>query len=1126
MRFFAILTLLGLALVPAFTQTVKPPVKKTASAKTTSTAKPKPKPKPKPTPGKAATAKTTAKTGAKITAKTPVAAKPKPGAAKPLTPTGMSAPKPKTPAGHSIAKTPAARPKSAAPPPPKPDEKTEWEKASSTVDTKARIAALQKFNETFPKSDRHSGSLELISATRGQMGNEKLVAGDLSAATALFKLAAAEAPKPMSDQLFGEALSKIPTNLFFRGAREGAFEIAKILEEKSDTNVGQLLTVASFYMSVEDGAGARGVADTALKLNPESSPAWQTMGLADRMDFMLDESAGAYAHALAIEPDSLPARRGLAEMKRSLGRADEAVTLYREILAKDATNLPAETGLILALFDAEKRSEAEAEMRKSTTANPGNVILLAGAAYWYAAHNEGDKAVEFAQKAIAAEPRFIWSYIAEARGYMAQKKPTEAEKVLLVARQYGQFPTLGYELASARIAAGFYREAAEELVKNFTVKDGVVSAKLGGRVLRESKSFTELVGPERRASIFAPTAADDPENANRLVALLELKQQLAAAEPKADAISAAADAFIRGDDKMKVHRQIFAASQILEKKVALPKVVEIAKAAVANVDTGLDAPSATSAILASELYESRSIAVARGDYVTIPDVSRFTLSSIIRGRIEELNGWAFYEMDNPTESVLRLRRSVSVLPADSAWWRSSMWRLGSALVLSGKDAEGLDAYIKCYKASGADTVRYSVIESLYKRLNGNTDGLEAKIGAKPAPSAPVAQKFEPKPAPDVKPETPPETKVETVPSAPPEIKFSTPKPNTFPLNPIAKKLEPTPTPEVKIEVPAPPKPEPTVAATPDVKMDTVPAEVVAKTIEPTPTPEVKVEIQTPPKPEPTVAATPEIKADAPKTRPIPAEAVGQKIETAPTPTPEAKPDSPAATKTQPLTTATPETKIEPSKAEPSPSPTPDVKIDASKQVAELIPDTPKTNVEKPKETPTETKPANAIKDLFPPIVISIPPPDTSKTAAKERVVKSDPTPVQSETKPAEDPNAPKPENKINPPPTATGSRPRIIDSKPIAEIKPCVLNASDEILTLNKSGNEMAVVIGLDDDGELDGLTATSNSPKNVSVTRKVIEGVTTRGIFIIRSITPNTGMYQIKFDMPCGKKVVLIKVK
>src|SRR6185295_18538348 len=110
-----------------------------------------------------------------------------------------------------------------------------------------------------------------------------------------------------------------------------------------------------------------------------------------------------------------------------------------------------------------------------------------------------------------------------------------------------------------------------------------VHTDLGGRVPGESKYFTELVGFERRASIFAPTAADNPENAAQLKALLEFKQELGSPAPKPEIAINAADDFIRGDDKMKVHRQIFAASELLEKKVALPKVLEIAKAASPNL---------------------------------------------------------------------------------------------------------------------------------------------------------------------------------------------------------------------------------------------------------------------------------------------------------------------------------------------------------------------------------------------------------------------------------------------------------------------------------------------------------------------------------------------------------------
>lgn len=803
------------------------------------------------------------------------------------------------------------KPKPTVTPTKKPDEKTAFEKAGAIEGAAERIKALQKFNETYPKSTRRSEALELITTARGALGNEKIDAKDLDAAVAFFKAAVTDAPKPIGEKLWTDTLSKISANLYFRGKRGEALEIIKILEEKADANAAQMLEIAAFYMSIENGSEAKRIAGKVIAFAPNSAAAYQTLGLAHRIDFQLEDAAAAYAKALELDPESLTARRGLAEMDRAGGKADEAATLYQEILDKEADNVPAQTGLILALFDAGKRAEAEVELAKALEANPGNVILLASAAYWYAAHKEGDKAVDLATKAIAVDPRFVWSHLALARGLLIQQRPADAEKTMLAARQYGNFPTVEYEVASARLAAGYFREAAEGLARNFSIKDGLIQTKLGGRIVRESKNFAELVGYERRASIFAPTAADDPENVARLTTLLELKQTLDATEPNADAAAKLADEFVRGDDKMRVHRQIFAASQLLEKKVALPKVLELTKAAAVNVDAGLDVPNVSVAVMASELYEARGLAASKGEYIQVPDVPRATLSAILRGQIEEISGWAAFQMDNPSDAVLRLKRAVGVLPVDSAWWRSSMWRLGAALSQAGKDADALDVYFKVYKSGGSDMVRYTVIEALYKRVNGNTTGLEEKIGPNPAAPAAVATAT---------------TKTEPATSPTPET---------------------TPTPEVKAE--------------------------------PTPTP---------------------------------------------TPTPE---------ETKPA-------------AVPTSSPTPE--------------EAPKQSEEKPKE-------------LFPPVVITVP--------------------ASGETS---------------------------------GDVKPCTITVSEEILTLASRGGDLAVILGVEGDIDLDGIKATSSSPDDISVRREVIAAVKSRAIFVLRSISAKAGEYQVRFELPCGKKDITVNVK
>src|SRR5262249_45861860 len=164
----------------------------------------------------------------------------------------------------------------------------------------------------------------------------------------------------------------------------------------------------------------------------------------------------------------------------------------------------------------------------------------------------------------------------------------------------------------------------------------------GRRVGRDGTSLTDLVGYERRASIFAAGAADDAESSAKLTALLEFKQDVDASEPNSDVLAKAADEVIKGDDRMRVFGQLDVSDRLLAKKVALTKVVDIAKAATGGVDAGLDVPTASVAVLADELHDPRAIAAARGEYVNVPDVPRATLSAIVRGRIEAVAGWALF----------------------------------------------------------------------------------------------------------------------------------------------------------------------------------------------------------------------------------------------------------------------------------------------------------------------------------------------------------------------------------------------------------------------------------------------------------------------------------------------------
>lgn len=688
------------------------------------------------------------------------------------------------------------------------DEKEEFRKAINQVEPEKRVNALLKFVETFPNTEQKDRALGLIVSGRAEIADAKLLANETEEGVELFKLAVKEAPKPIEEKLFTGVVLQIPNNLFWRGQRLAAYEVAEMIEEKASKEPKQLLALSTFYIGIEYASGAIRLAKKALELEPNSRVGYQTLGLAYRLGFQLDNSAEAYAKALEFDPSSTTSIRNLAEMKRATGKTGEAITLYQSILEKDPNDNNARTGLILSMFDAGKVVEAEIQMNKSLEDTPNNLLLLVGAAYWYAANGDGSKAVELSQKALTIEPRYTWGYIAMARGLMKQNDPLAAERVLLAARQYGNFPTLQYEIASARLAAGFYKDAVDEISQSFTLENGAVVTKLGGRIEAEAESFTKLLSLERQAGIFQPLSADDPENAEKLKKLLKFSKKLEKPETDESEIISSAEEFIEGSDKMKTHRQIFVAERLLEKKKALPKVLEITKDAVKGVDAALEVKTSSSAVLADQLYEPRRIANSRGEAVIVPEIPRQMLANIIRGRIEEISGWALHSQEKEDEAIVRMKRAISVMPKDSAFLRSSMWRMGTILEAKGESKDALDYYIKGYSAEENDEVKKIVIEGLYKKLNGSLEGLEEKLAStmvetnKNAVFAKKTESVAKKPEPQEKKEEKEDTN-----------KLNLSKiPDIVPIARNSVKTQPKPTPEeIKTELTTEIKPEPTPA---------------------------------------------------------------------------------------------------------------------------------------------------------------------------------------------------------------------------------------------------------------------------------------------------------------------------
>ena len=637
-----------------------------------------------------------------------------------------------------------------------------------------RAVKLKEFLDTHPESKARPRAVELLISTHAGLGDQKLKNGDIAGGIEQMMRAIDEADTSISEKLFAGVIAQIPTNLYLRGEREAAYKAAQSIETKFGSDPKRLLEMAGFYLSVERGGDTVRIAESAVKLAPDLAEAHRMLAVGLHISLRLDEAAAEYKKTLELDPTSKVSRGSLADLYRAAGKNEEALALYNEQLAADPKDKAARAGKVIALYELNRAEEANSALESALAAEPRNLPLLSGAAYWLAAHGNNDKALELALKATAIEPRYTWAQIALAHALAGVKRPLDAERSLRYARQYGKFPTLTYELASVLASMGLYEEAAEVLRESFTIKDDQIQTYLAGRVQVSDASFIDLLAPERRAGIYQPAPADTAANAKTMKALLAFSTAITPAEGrKIDEQAAVAGAkdFASGSDSMRPFRQVYAASRLARNGVGITTALDLIAQARRATDEALKVPVLTLAVQADEFRDMRASEISSGNVPDIAPAPAAVLANIYKGRLEDLEGWALFNDEKYSEAVVHLKKAAEILPAETPAWRSALWHLGVTLEQSGQKEQALDAYIKSYKGEPEPSaVRRSVIEQLYKRINGSLDGLDEKLGAAtgaavststpatttPEPTTPAPQPTttpEPAPSETPKPET-------------------------------------------------------------------------------------------------------------------------------------------------------------------------------------------------------------------------------------------------------------------------------------------------------------------------------------------------------------------------------------
>lgn len=154
------------------------------------------------------------------------------------------------------------------------------------------------------------------------------------------------------------------TQILLIGQRFGDAQArAKALLAKNPKDVEALLLHAAAMASLRDPEGAIGQIEEALKVSPDSSPAFLNLGAVRMQGGQSKEAEAAFRHAVELAPSSVNAKVALANFLWATERTSEAEGILKEALTLDPKNLVANRMLGMLYVATRRVREAEQPLK-------------------------------------------------------------------------------------------------------------------------------------------------------------------------------------------------------------------------------------------------------------------------------------------------------------------------------------------------------------------------------------------------------------------------------------------------------------------------------------------------------------------------------------------------------------------------------------------------------------------------------------------------------------------------------------------------------------------------------------------------------------------------------------------
>ncbi len=600
-------------------------------------------------------------------------------------------------------------------------------------DPAARLTALQQFLKTNTTGEAALTAREAVVFSHSQIGEAQLNDNNIEKAVEAFQRAIKALPKQISDRFFEDTVIKIPMAVSTRGYRAEAVTLGKLLEARFANEAERLAALGEYYLSIEASGEAINTLENATRLAPEDARLHRALGAAYRMGLRIGDAVAAYQLAVRYDPKDRRAFYDLANLYRSQGAYEDALKLYQKQLEIDPKHTASHKGLALAYTALGKADAAAAalnqvrDLRGSSDEIRQDILLQTQLAFYYLAQNKLKAARQAAEAALLVEPRFSWARLAAAEVELAEGKYFEAERHLLAAQKYANFPTLAFTLAKLYLIVEDFDGASELLAKAFRYSaQDKFTTRLGGVRDVQADELKDLLAPEHQAAIFLaePPTSDElfkiAEALTRVNARLSEKapenktaapasKEPASKENNPDLLEQAARTFVEAEGTRRSFRALFMARRLAQGGKALPLAVKFAEQAL-------------------ELSEVAT--EAEGSVRDYPNYDREGRLRIFRGRAYDARGWALFKASQYPEAVRTLSQAVLTygpLPEG----KESLRHLSAAKEASGDLPTALELALASYEPpankNNADVNR-TVIELLYRKVHGSPSGLTEQLG--------------------------------------------------------------------------------------------------------------------------------------------------------------------------------------------------------------------------------------------------------------------------------------------------------------------------------------------------------------------------------------------------------------